>query len=402
MGPHNRKGWLSGMLLLSIATVLLLQCTPDDSQERQPVEQRHPIESALLSNSTDAPVHDLDFSKLDSVLPTNLAGIAEFPEGSAIGLLDGDSALILGRILDAAIIPAEPRPKVALLDGSYRIARVFGLDGTPEFSFGGQGEGPGELTSPVALGYADGEVMILDAFLKIERYGWTGVEWEPAGRLGLRMDAQDLCPLGESLAVIGMRIGEDGEIGSSHDPRAVHLLSYRDQEITASFSAPYSYDGIMALWYMMRGKLACDSGRGVVWVAYESLGEVHALDLDGNLLWITRLTDMATPEMVEMEGEAIRRDMRAGQPVEIITHISLLDESLLAVQVWSVTVELAETGGPGERTSSYRTYFLDADSGLGVGGFRGAHLVIGGGDGHAILYREDPFPQFAVVRVSGG
>jgi len=392
------------LLLLGIFIVFLPQCTADGSQERPPVEQRHPIDSALLSNSTDVPVHDLDFPSLESVLPPGLTGLTEFPEQSAVGLLDGDSALILGKMLDAAIIPVEPRPKVALLDGSYRIARVFALDGTPESSFGGQGEGPGELTSPVALEYADGAALILDAALKIERYGWTGSEWEPVGRLGLRMDAQDLCPLDDGLAVLGLRIGEDGRIGSA-GARVIHVLSYRDQEVLTSFSEPYHHDGILALWYMARGKLTCDRSRGVVWVAYEMLHEVHALDLDGNLLWISRLTDMTCPDLIEtaMDGNTrVGRDPEYRDPTELITHISLLDESLLAVQVASYSFERTQTGRPGRRSVSYRTYLIDAESGLGVGGFRGTHQVIGGGNGHAILYREDPFPQFAVVSVSGG
>ena len=419
---YQRKGRIrrrssSAALILGILPIFLPQCTPDDSQdtseasterdapERRPTEVRHPIEGALLSNSTDAPVHDLELSDLESETPTGLAAITEFPEEAAVGfvgMLEDDTAQVLGEIIDAIMLPSEHPAELALLDKSYGMVRTFAPDGTPQATFGGIGEGPGELRSPVALGYADGAFLILDAALKIERYGWTGAEWEPAGRLQLPMDAQDLCPLDEGLAVVGMRIGEDGRLGSSQDPRAVHILSGPGQEVSTSFSAPYSYDGILALWYMMRGKLTCDSGRGVVWVAYEALGEVHALDVDGSLLWIARLTDMAVPQMVEMEGRSIGGDRKPGEPVEIITHISLLDESLLAVQVWSVSIELNETGRPGERTSSYRTYFIDAHSGLGVGGFRGDHQVIGGGNGQAILYREDPFPQFAVVAIGGG
>jgi hypothetical protein len=153
---------------------------------------------------------------------------------------------------------------------------------------------------------------------------------------------------------------------------------------------------------MMRGKLACDPARGIVWVAYETLHEIHALDLAGNLLWVSRLTDMITTPMIESEGSRFRADAKEGVPIEIITHITLLDESLLAVQVLSVLAERVAEGDGFDRTFTYRTYFIDADTGLGVGAFRRNHQVIGGGNGHAILYREDPFPQFAVVSLSGG
>jgi hypothetical protein len=45
----------------------------------------------------------------------------------------------------------------------------------------------------------------------------------------------------------------------------------------------------------------------------------------------------------------------------------------------------------------FRTYFVDANTGTGLGGIRAKHQVIGGGQSRAILYRDDPFPQVAVV-----
>ncbi len=404
-------------------------------QERQPNERLHPMEEALLSNSAGAPVREVAFRRLESALPARLSVLARFPADHAIGrlgLTEDDTTQVLGKIVDAILLggiveeraalapeaqsqPARSdaartnpgsglaQPDLVLLDQSYTMARIFGADGTPLSRFGGKGEGPGELTSPVALASAGGDVLILDAAMKVERYGWSGTEWEPTRRLQLPMDAQDLCPLDDGLAVIGMRVGEDGMLGSSGDPRAVHILSYDDQEVTASFSAPYHYEGVMALWYMMRGKLACDPARRVVWAAYEYLHEIHALDQEGNLLWITRLADVPTTYMVEMRGgAAVGGRPQEGVPVEMISDITLLDDDLLAVQVTSALFERNTEGAPPTRTVSYRTYLLDPDTGEGVGAFRADHQVIGGGNGRAVLYREDPFPQVAVVRVGEG
>lgn len=380
-------------------------------QERQPNERLHPMEEALLSNSTDAPVREVDFRRLESALPARLTVLARFPEDAAIGrlgLTEDDTSQVLGKIVDALLLPRTPvtdptGPDLALLDQSYTMARVFGADGTPLSRFGGKGEGPGELTFPLALASAGGDVLILDGAMKVERYGWSGTQWEPTQRLPLPMDAQDLCPLDDGLAVIGMRVGEDGMLGSSGDPRAVHILSYDDEEVTASFSAPYDYDGVMALWYMMMGKLACDRVRRMVWAGYQYLHEIHALDLDGDLLWITRLADMPTTYMMEMRGgAAVGGRPFEGVPVEIISGITLLDHDLLAVQVTSAFFERNTEGAPPTRTVSYRTYLIDPDTGEGVGAFRAEHQVIGGGNGYAILYREDPFPQVAVVKVGEG
>jgi hypothetical protein len=79
-----------------------------------------------------------------------------------------------------------------------------------------------------------------------------------------------------------------------------------------------------------------------------------------------------------------------------IAGISLLSPTVLAVQVNS---RIAEEANKGIVDISRRVYVIDPRGIEGIGAFRG-HGVLGGGRGLAVVYREDPFPQFALVTQS--
>jgi hypothetical protein len=182
--------------------------------------------------------------------------------------------------------------------------------------------------------------------------------------------------------------------GGVADGMTVHAVS-NDERIQASFSRPYRYSGAGPVHSLTRGTLACDRQRGLVWVAYSTLHEVHALDQYGTLRWIVRLTDQSYPDILERPGGRFGEDPEQRARADRITHVSLPDDSLLAVQVTSR--RFGDRGG--QHTDSYRTYLLDANTGIGLGAFEEDHQVIGGGGGYAVVYRELPFPQFGVVAV---
>jgi hypothetical protein len=350
----------------------------------------------MLSSSADAPVRDVYFTDPDPTVASWLSELDVFPESSAIGSSELPNALVLGKIVDGVVIPAKPGHTItiALLDASYGMVRVFTLDGAPHTAFGGLGAGPGEVTSPVALEHRDGMLVVLDAAMKIERYELIGRQWQHADRVPLPVDAQSVCITDDGFAVLGLRSGELSEPGQPVGRRTVHLISERDQETTESFAEPYRHESELAVWSMARGKLVCDPGRRLLWVAYSALRELHAYHFGGNLRWIARLKDMNSPDFIETGGTRIRRDLGSSATADVISHISLLDDMVLAVQVASYST----TRTPSEpRQVDFRTYFVDANTGTGLGGIRAKHQVIGGGQSRAILYRDDPFPQVAVV-----
>jgi hypothetical protein len=393
---------------LALAVGLPASCTGDphrdDSSPAAQVGknvQRHPVRDSLLSNVASTPVQDVDFRTLESRTPQALTALARFPEEDAVGELEGDSALVLGKILDATIVPAvtagTPGPVVALLDGSYGNVRLFTTDGTPESGFGSFGQGPGEVRAPVALAADDDAVVVLDAALKIERFGRRGPSWQPLGSTRLTIGGADVCAMDPGLVVLGPLVGAQPKATLRTDPQTVHVVDRKTGEVSTSFSAPYRYDDLMALWEMVKGRLACDRGGDRIWVAYSVLHEVHALDLDGRLLWITRLSDLVYPDLVETtEGGriSIHEDILSTERIEQTTHITRLGRSLLAVQVESYSMADLKAPHP---EPSYRTYFLDAATGRGVGAIAADHQILAADGTHAVLYRQDPFPQFAVV-----
>jgi hypothetical protein len=67
---------------------------------------------------------------------------------SAFGSAEGTGPLLFGRIA-GVVVGVDDR--IYVLDAQAREVRVFDLNGDHQFSFGGQGSGPGELRFPVGM-----------------------------------------------------------------------------------------------------------------------------------------------------------------------------------------------------------------------------------------------------------
>lgn len=161
-----------------------------------------------------------------------------------------------------------------------------------------------------------------------------------------------------------------------------------------SFSTPYAFlkDYLVASIYG-EAVLACEEtpAGGELWVAYSTLGEVHAMNADGDLHWIVSLADFHYPNQVQT-STAMGMDPAQAHLVELISDISLVAESLLAVQVTSI--DRTDRSRP---ETSHRTYVLDKKSGRVMGAFSGSHEVLGAGDHEAVLYRAVPYPKISIV-----
>lgn len=388
---------LSRSVLLTtcaIAVILFCRCSGEvgsSTRSGPELERRHPIADSLLSNTATVPVHGT--TTADTAGGERIrADLAMMPESAAVGMLEGDTALVLGEIKDALIMPGESL--VALLDTNYGKVRLFSLGGLPLASFGEFGRGPGQFTSPVRMEFLDDEISVLDAAMKIERYRELDSTWQGFDTQSIPFVAQDFCRLDDRIAVLGLQNSGGDRPAATTNPQTLHLLASDGRTIPISFSGPYAYSGTMALWYLTQGHLACDPRRGLIWVAYSILHEVHAFDADGHLRWITRLSDAVYPALIETAGTRVGEDLASADRVDVVSNVSLITSSLLAVQLESRTVADIQSS---ERNISLRTYFIDALSGLSLGVVDGDSRVIGGGNGRVVLYREEPFPQMAVV-----
>jgi len=410
-----------------VVPILLILATAcgAGSDSGEEYEAIHPNEQDRLSAATDVPVVHVSFSPGTADLPPELAPLATFDESAAIGLpeaLDGETSdPVFGTLIDAEV---GEDGSIALLDADRSIVRILDPALEPFRVLGGEGAGPGGLSGarkvfwrgPDELAvYGSGRI---DAF-RIEDGASRSLGRTPIPSVDFQSDA---CALEDRLYVLGLRFEEDqGEDPGSADsaespdpdvsgvhPELIHELGAAGQAVR-SFSVPYRAaipvpgHQRRLLSIIATGALEC--APGYVWAGYSVLGEIHAHRDDGELAWVARIDDFDRPGFLfewDASGRATGIDFEpgafdAGHYEESLDRISLLSTDVLAVQVTRTERGTDQEGYP--ETQTYRTYLLDPRDGRLLGGFGGDHRILGGRNGIAILYREVPFPQIAVVRL---
>lgn len=386
----------------------------------------HPMEELRLSSHADVPVVEVMHESGPTLVP-GLAPLATFDDASAVGLLGDQAApddLMFGSLADATF---DESGNVFLLDEGYHVVRVLDPSLRSIQIFGGEGEGPGELRRPESLAWMpQGELAVLDGSQRLELFRIGGDGWEWSGRrfrLGIPRPLAacetrgTLFVRGPSLSVDGTAV--TGETMGDFDFNAMRVgtngfVHEVDAEgnVARSFSTPYDLaamefeDPNLGIYVADRGGLACDAGR--VWVGYGILGEVHAFGPDGQLEWITRITDLDFPGYRfrwSRSGGRLPRSggldvdaVAGGWAVELLDRVMLLTPTLLAAQVWRREVGTAEEEY--RETITYRTHLLDARTGESLGWFSADHRILGGRDGRVVQYRELPYPRIAVVNVT--
>jgi hypothetical protein len=353
----------------------------------------HPEAASLQSNTTSGRVLRVESpGRFD--LPAHLSRLATFDDQSAFGKLDGSPAEVFGRIIDAAVLPDS---HIALLDANYGTVRIVSADGRSLGAVGSFGNGPGQFVEPKSLSLtAAGGLLVLD-------HGGMRIEVFPEplqSKQSIRINAPvaypyGACSIDDRLFVTGLRITTQ----PARQLTGTDMVHEVDSggTILRSFSQPYARmsDPLVASTYSPT-QMACDAtAGGSLWVAYALLGEVHAFGPDGELRWIAVLTDVRIPRHLQLSGR-IGVYPGQGDTIEHINRVRLLSADALAVQVHSRTLQ---SDNPRRWEVSYRTYLLDPRNGAVLGSFAGDHQVIGGGGGRAILYREHPYPQIAVVDI---
>ncbi len=333
----------------------------------------------------------------EAVLPEWAAPLADFDRGARFGSADGsDGAPLIGE-LGAAAIARDGT--VALLDQSFGLVRFISSSAEEISVLGGFGDGPGEFVGPSSVfNLDDAGIGVLDP--EGGRIEILDIGGEPNGSKRVLMPivgASDACLVGRDIFALGLRVTGLGTGEESVDtPSTIHQLS-GDGELVGSFHVPYAFvsDPMIGLVYSV-GQLACseDSEDFTIWAAYSFLGEIHALTPDGAVKWITSIGDLEYPNQLQ-SGQSLRMDPIQSRRIEYVSHISLVARNVLAVQVTSRHVEEAFVAP----VFSYRTYLLDPETGAYLAGFIASHRVIGGRSGIAVLYRDDPFPEVAIVEV---
>ena len=409
-----------------LASILCYACDAGAATPGGPGEVVHPRDEDRLSTHTTVSAVEIAYDP-DAQLPAWLAPLATFDEEAAVGFFDasaGSQDLVFGSLIDAAV---DPTGLVLLLDKDASAVRVLDQALQPVAVVGRSGDGPGEFRAPSGLfAVDDSGFSVLDTGAsQVDRFVRIDGGFEPSAGLGLSAVPypRAACSMGGSLFARGLRLTVGGVSVSLDDLRTAERDSIRaadmtlhqidaDGQIVRSFSAPYHgelpYRGRMALALaelLSEGAVVCAEGN--LWVAHFMLGEVHALDAAGNLRWIARVADYDFPgyrflwsaDGEPLQGSAsLNLDLEAGNyPIETLTHLSLISPGLLAVGLQRRHVGSRADSYP--QSFTYRTYLLDPQSGEFQGAYRADHEVIGGGNGRAVLYRSQPYPQIVVVSI---
>ena len=143
----------AGPVLVILAATMPIACGSD-------------TDSAPGDSSADAVTTTID--TIDGVIRVTNAGTPpewQLAQVASIGpksLSETGSPDEFGRVYDVALGPDE---SVYVADEMNHEVRVFGVDGVHRFSFGRQGEGPGEFGRLYSVAWLGGRLLTLDALL---------------------------------------------------------------------------------------------------------------------------------------------------------------------------------------------------------------------------------------------
>lgn len=358
-----------------------------EPERATPREIVHPVAENLLSANARA----LGVLRLDSarVQALPFAGADQLGERT-YGASTGSEQEVFGEIVSAELLSSG---RVLLLDASSGLIRVLGATGVNGV-VGGLGEGPGELMEPTRLFAHRDSLLVLDAERSLHVFAMANGALPTYVRtMRLPFAVEDACSTPQGVLVLAAAImrGDDGRPTLDPSRGSLHRLD-ADGQVVTSFHVPYRATSATVVRALLAGRLLCSPSDGTITVAYSSLGEVHHLTADGELVWMTRLPQHSYPPLREDPGGAVGpvRDFRG--PIDQLRHLASYGDSLLVVSI--TTRRVTESG----RASTHRLGILQRHDGTFLGDYADETIasVLFGTSSQFLLYRDLPFPTVSV------
>jgi hypothetical protein len=369
----------------TLTLALLAACA--EPERATPREIVHPVAEHLLSTNARA----LGVLRLDSarVQALPFAGADALGERT-FGASTGSEQEVFGEIVSAELLPSG---RLLLLDASSGLIRVLGATGVSGV-VGGLGEGPGELMEPTRLFSHRDSLLVLDAERALHVFAMAeGGLPRYVRTMPLPFAVEDACSTPQGVLVLAAPImrGDDGRPALGPSRGSLHRLD-ADGQVVTSFHVPYRATSATVVRALLAGRLLCSPSDGTITVAYSSLGEVHHLTADGELVWMTRLPQHSYPPLREDPGGAVGpvRDFRG--PIDQLGHLAGYGDSLLVVSI--TTRHITEAG----RSSTHRLGILQRHDGTFLGDYADETIasVLFGTSSQFLLYRDLPFPTVSV------
>jgi hypothetical protein len=312
---------------------------------------------------------------------------------TTIGVLAGDGEEgQFGTIGDAIMIDDS---LVAVLDQQAMNVQVFGLDGEHRFTFGSEGQGPGEFDFPVSLLDLGDTLWVVDGAAGIHRF--AGPPSEPPAfvdRIALPGFARDACMGRRPVVHVPSFVpGSPGE--------GVLFALDVEGRVSRAFAWPYRYTNSIVSGRMNRGWIACAGD--LVALAFDAQNRLDTYDAeDGALRWHARFEGVRLLPVLEgrlPDGRpAIRVDARGEPEFHNLLGVASIGTGVFVVQF---ARRRGEDAVAGIDRYTVETYVVDASTGEGWYLGEETPQVLNVAGDHVLLLRTEPYPQVEVARLGG-
>jgi hypothetical protein len=270
-----------------------------------------------------------------------------------------------------------------VLDELRKEVLVVGNGGELEAVLGGRGDGPGELHSPVAVGVAapDALIVVDRERAVLQRLSISGA-WE-GDRIQVPFAPNAACVADGRLFMLGFV-----------DPAVIHEADPSTGEILASFESS-SIDGLLEDSTMVgltrateaaSGRLYCADGSPRILHAPERLGWVRSYKFDGTLEWDVSLAGFAEPVRTEA-GRGVRFDIdRELGYTSSVTRVATAGPDFVAIRLEHAFPRSVGKEPIGE------TVFLTSNLGEEVERTSGDQEIVAASAGVVVTLLQDPYP----------
>lgn len=361
----SRSGAAAGRGVVALVA-LLLALAPDPGLGR--------------AVSTTEPGQDGSAAAPDSVLQALLDG--HLTRRFRIGSLSGPDAF--GLVESVAVDSAG---RIYVLDSLNRRVRIYTPEGELLTETGGEGEGPGEFSSPEDLELtADGRVLVADRDREVEVFRLEGGRLRFVERFPIDVTPWDTCVLDGRLVVQGIRHAEGGGVVHVHDFRGNRLRSFGrlSPGETAIIRETFSW-----------GHVACLPNDRVLYVPRHH-DRVALYGLDGNRLWQRKMPGYGPVTVQEQSGG--RKSFQWTSPEG--NHSALRVVPLPDGRIVAVHLGLRDTTSTGRHDyQGRRTLFFDVASGDIAGESHRVPPFATVARGRIYAVSQIPFPSVTVYSI---